>query len=208
MKVDAHSSTHSINSYHDSASIKHGGSSPLQAAAQQHLQGDAGLLEKDNPTSSIKPADPSGSVREDQKRLSQQELSAQDKKVVDQLKARDREVRAHEAAHKGAAGSLARGGATFSYQSGPDGHRYAIGGEVSIDTSEVPDNPQATIIKAQIIYRAAMAPAQPSSQDRSVATNAKQMEAQAQQELRQDKIEEQKTTETSNESSTDSEPPI
>ena len=56
----------------------------------------------------------------------------------------------------------------------------------------MPGNPQATIVKAQIIYRAATAPAQPSSQDRSVAAMASQMEAQARQELSQEKLDEQK----------------
>jgi len=47
----------------------------------------------------------------------------------------------------------------------------------------VPDNPEATIRKAQVIYRAALAPAEPSPQDRSVASEAKQMEVEARREL-------------------------
>jgi len=100
-----------------------------------------------------------------------------------ELKARDQQVRAHEAAHLGAAGGLARGGASFSYQRGPDGRNYAVGGEVTIDTSAVPGNPQATLAKAQQIQAAALAPADPSPQDRSVAAAATAMAAQAQQEL-------------------------
>lgn len=115
----------------------------------------------------------------------QSELSADEKRELEKLKARDREVRAHEAAHKAAAGSLARGGAQFEFETGPDGRRYAVGGEVSIDTSKVAGNPQATLEKAQTIRRAANAPAQPSSQDRSVAAQATQMEAEARQELRE-----------------------
>ena len=111
------------------------------------------------------------------------ELSSEEKQQLEQLQARDREVRAHEAAHKAAAGSLARGGASFEYESGPDGRRYAVGGEVSIDTSKVSGDPQATINKAQTIRAAANAPAQPSGQDRSVAAQATQMEAEARQEL-------------------------
>lgn len=119
------------------------------------------------------------------------ELNAEEKGELEKLKARDREVRAHEAAHKAAAGNLARGGAQFEFETGPDGRRYAVGGEVSIDTSKVSGDPQATISKAQTIRRAANAPAQPSGQDRAVATQANRMEAEARQELTEQKIDHQ-----------------
>lgn len=99
-------------------------------------------------------------------------------KELEQLKARDREVRAHEMAHLAAAGGLATSGATFTYQRGPDGASYAIGGEVKIDTSSG-NNPEDTIRRAQIIRAAALAPAEPSGQDRAVAAKAAQMEAEA-----------------------------
>jgi hypothetical protein len=111
------------------------------------------------------------------------ELNAEEKRALEKLKARDREVRAHETAHKAAAGNLARGGAQFEFNTGPDGRRYAVGGEVSIDTSKVAGDPQATIRKAQTIRRAANAPAQPSSQDRTVAAEASRMEVDARQDL-------------------------
>lgn len=95
--------------------------------------------------------------------------------VISQLKARDTEVRAHEMAHLSAAGSYARGGMSFSYQTGPDGKQYAVGGEVGIDTSPVSGDPQATLQKAQVIQRAALAPAQPSGQDIKVAAAAQKM---------------------------------
>ena len=95
--------------------------------------------------------------------------------VISQLKARDTEVRAHEMAHLAAAGSYARGGMSFSYQTGPDGKQYAVGGEVGIDTSPVAGDPQATLQKAQVIQRAALAPAQPSGQDIKVAAAAQKM---------------------------------
>ncbi|MEC4671645.1 MAG: putative metalloprotease CJM1_0395 family protein, partial [Nitrospirota bacterium] len=103
------------------------------------------------------------------------------------LKARDREVRAHESAHAAAAGSVVTGGPQFTYQRGSDGRLYAVGGEVSIDTSSVSGDPQATIQKAQTIRAAALAPANPSAQDRAVATQANRMEAQARQELQQER---------------------
>ncbi len=105
------------------------------------------------------------------------------------LRKRDLEVRAHEQAHIAAAGGLAQGGATFSFQRGPDGKQYAVGGEVSIDTSPVSGNPNATIQKAKQIRAAALAPANPSSQDRAVAASATALEAQAQQELQKEKEE-------------------
>ncbi len=105
------------------------------------------------------------------------------------LKKRDQEVRSHEQAHLAAAGGLARGGATFSFQRGPDGKQYAIGGEVNIDTSPVSGNPQATIRKAQQIRAAALAPANPSSQDRAVAASASALEAEAQREIQKEEQE-------------------
>ncbi|HEX9083045.1 MAG TPA: putative metalloprotease CJM1_0395 family protein [Holophagaceae bacterium] len=110
-------------------------------------------------------------------------LDPAQEKVVAQLQATDRKVRAHEAAHLAAAGGLARGGAAFSYTQGPDGRSYAVAGEVSIDTSPVQGNPAATLAKAQQIVAAAMAPADPSPQDRSVAAAASAMAAQAQRDL-------------------------
>jgi len=74
------------------------------------------------------------------------------------------------------------GGANYRYQRGPDGKMYAVGGEVKIDTSREKD-PQDTVTKMQQVRRAALAPAQPSSQDRSVAARASQIEAEARAEL-------------------------
>ncbi len=116
------------------------------------------------------------------------QLSEQERAEVQKLAQRDREVRAHEAAHKSVAGQYARGGAQFDYKRGPDGRLYASGGEVSIDASR-PEDPQAALQKAQVIRRAALAPAQPSSQDRAVAAEATQMAAQAQADLLAEKSE-------------------
>jgi hypothetical protein len=104
---------------------------------------------------------------------------------VQELKTRDREVRAHEAAHLSAAGSLAQGGASYSYQRGPDGVQYAVGGEVNIDSSAVAGDPEATLVKVQRIRAAALAPAQPSSQDLNVAAQAAQLAVQARAEISQ-----------------------
>ena len=98
---------------------------------------------------------------------------------LEELKHRDQEVRQHEAAHMAVGGAYVRGGASYTYQPGPDGRRYAVGGEVSVDTSSVSNNPEATIAKMQVVRRAALAPANPSGQDLSVAARAAQAEMQA-----------------------------
>lgn len=115
--------------------------------------------------------------------------SSSEYRELQELKARDREVRQHEQAHIAAAGQYAQGGATFSYQKGPDGRNYAVGGEVQIDTSEVRGDPQATIRKMEVVQRAATAPAEPSGQDRAVAAQAAQAAAQARVELQREQFE-------------------
>ncbi len=132
---------------------------------------------------------PSAGPDDDRRRIQQQavrgtrndpnQLPPEARTEIQSLKRRDREVRAHEAAHVAAGGGYIRGGTSFSYQTGPDGKRYAVGGEVGIDTSAVPDNPQATIAKMQQVRAAALAPASPSGQDRAVAAQAARAESQA-----------------------------
>jgi hypothetical protein len=109
-------------------------------------------------------------------------LSPQAQRQVEQLRARDMEVRVHEAAHAAAAAGLG-GSPSFQYVTGPDGQRYAVGGEVSIDTSPG-RTPEETIAKARTIRAAATAPASPSAQDMAVAAAATRMEAAAQSALR------------------------
>ncbi len=104
------------------------------------------------------------------------------KAVIAELVARDREVRSHEQAHAAAGGQYA-GSPTYSFVRGPDGLNYAVGGEVSIDTSPVSGDPEATLRKAQVIRAAASAPAEPSPQDRRVAAQAANLEADARAEL-------------------------
>jgi len=131
---------------------------------------------------------------EDDKRPSQGELTEEQRQQVEELKARDREVRAHEAAHKAAAAGLRATGPNYTYQSGPDGQRYAVGGEVNIDTSPG-RTPEETVRKADQIIRAARAPAEPSGQDQAVAAQAAAMGAQARSELAAEKGSEEEDTE-------------
>ncbi|TVZ37709.1 SprA family protein [Alteromonadaceae bacterium 2753L.S.0a.02] len=106
----------------------------------------------------------------------------QEQQQISKLASRDREVRAHEQAHA-AIGGLYAGAAQYQFERGPDGVRYAVGGEVPINVGREA-SPEATIAKMQIVKRAALAPAEPSPQDRSVAAQASRLEAQARQELR------------------------
>lgn len=115
-------------------------------------------------------------------RRAEQERQQQVREQIQELAARDREVRAHEQAHAAVAGQYGSS-PTYSFVRGPDGVSYAVGGEVKIDTSPIPGDPEATLRKAQLLRRAANAPAEPSSQDASVAAQAAQMELQARAEL-------------------------
>jgi hypothetical protein len=109
------------------------------------------------------------------------QLTAEQEAEVTDLRHRDAEVRAHEAAHAAAAGALG-GGASFEYQTGPDGRNYAVGGEVPVEMA-VGHTPEETIRNAAQLRAAALAPAQPSAQDRAVAAEASAMEAAARAEI-------------------------
>ena len=113
------------------------------------------------------------------------ELTAEEQQKVAELKALDQEVRIHEMAHVMAGGAFVTGGPSYTYQTGPDGKGYAVGGSVGIDTSPVQGDPEATIQKMQTVAAAALAPAQPSGQDLKVAAAARQAEAKARAELAQ-----------------------
>ena len=118
------------------------------------------------------------------------ELDAEQQRQVNELKQTDREVKAHERAHMAAGGGLVMGSANYQYQRGPDGNQYAVGGEVKIDTSREKE-PKDTIRKMQQVKRAALAPSQPSGQDRSVAARASQIEAESRIELLKENSERQ-----------------
>ncbi|QEP42266.1 hypothetical protein D5085_03410 [Ectothiorhodospiraceae bacterium BW-2] len=125
----------------------------------------------------------SAAIEQSPTHRSETELSEEEQQQLQQLKESDSRVRAHEQAHLAAAAGIAVSGASFEYQRGPDGQRYAVAGEVSIDTAKVSDDPQATLQKADQIRAAALAPADPSPQDIKVAAQATQMAQQAQMEL-------------------------
>lgn len=134
--------------------------------------------------SSKKDETDSVSISEKAKSLQYRGLSEDEIKEVEQLKKRDREVRTHEEAHMRVGGDLVDG-PFYDYTKGPDNRVYVTGGSVSIDTSPVADDPAATIRKMQRVRNAALAPVDPSPQDRRVASEATRTEATARAELRE-----------------------
>ena len=98
-------------------------------------------------------------------------LTEADRRQIEKLKQRDREVKEHERAHAAAGGGIA-GQPNYKYVTGPDGNQYAVSGEVRINTTPVRGNPDATIRKLEQVKRAALAPSDPSGQDRRVAASA------------------------------------
>ena len=116
------------------------------------------------------------------------DLTDEEKAEVRKLRRTDAEVRRHEQAHAMAGGRYA-GTPSYEYVQGPDGGRYAVGGEVSIDASPAKDA-AATIQKMEIVIRAALAPANPSAQDHAIANKARQIKAEAVAERRAERQEE------------------
>jgi len=114
-----------------------------------------------------------------------------DARLVAQLKARDQEVRSHEMAHKVVGGKYVDG-VSLEYTKGPDGVNYAKSGEVKFSVSSS-SNPEMTLQKMQQIKQAALAPANPSNQDRSVAATANQLEIKAYAEIAKMELEEETT---------------
>ncbi len=109
----------------------------------------------------------------------------EDEREIQELRSQDRQVRAHERAHKATGGANA-GPVSYTYTTGPDGKRYAVAGEVSIDVTPVEGDPDATIVKMRQIRSAALAPAEPSAADRRVAAKAQQVEREARAEKQQE----------------------
>lgn len=100
-----------------------------------------------------------------------QDLSSEEQRKVRELRRTDRKVRAHEQAHLAAGGQYVRGGPSFEYQKGPDGKRYAVGGEVQLDTSKG-NSPRETLQKMRQVKSAALAPGNPSPKDQQMAQQA------------------------------------
>jgi hypothetical protein len=140
--------------------------SPLEESSET-----AQTLNRDDET--INPDQQSGQQQSaKQDKAEQEQQLQQDQQQIRQLAARDREVRAHEAAHAAVGGQYA-GAASFQFVRGPDGVNYAAGGEVPISLPRGGE-PGARLVAAEQVRRAALAPANPSAQDRSIAALAAQ----------------------------------
>ncbi|GHE96828.1 putative metalloprotease CJM1_0395 family protein [Thalassotalea profundi] len=138
--------------------------------------------EQDSDSKSTQASNESGEENSESSEIDKKGLDFAEQQEVTELKRRDLEVRSHEQAHA-AAGGATTGAPSYTFEVGPDGKRYAVEGEVSVDLSTVEGNPRATIAKMQKVYSAALAPANPSVQDTRVANQAAQLIAQAQSEL-------------------------
>jgi hypothetical protein len=169
--------------------------SPLEAAWQRSINNsrrgsrtnaDTVSSSDDGSGESQDTEEPAEAKKTAETKANGEKLTAEEQTQVTKLEARDQEVRTHEAAHLAAAGGLARGGASYSYQQGPDGKQYAVGGEVSLDSGGG-STPEETISKARQIRAAALAPAEPSGQDLSVASSSQLLEASALRELVQNR---------------------
>lgn len=100
----------------------------------------------------------------------QQREKPEVKKEINQLKQTESEVIAHENAHK-AAGAGVTGGISYTHITSPDDQRYITGGEVSIQMPSASES-DSTISLLEKVRQAALAPAEPSSQDLRVAASA------------------------------------
>jgi hypothetical protein len=161
-----------------------------EAATQLASSGALGQIQESRAVKGDKKTSSEGQSEESEEDAyaAPQELTPEEKAEVADLKTRDREVKAHEAAHKAAAGGLA-GSPSYTYETGPDGKRYAVGGEVSVHSGSSSDPAQA-LRDAEAIKRAAEAPASPSSQDRAVAAAASADIARLTEEVREEKTKE------------------
>ncbi|WP_428847952.1 putative metalloprotease CJM1_0395 family protein [Shewanella saliphila] len=161
------------------------------------------------PSSQASSADPSTQVEDETSEQSakqqeidkqieqkQQQIELAEAAQIAELAKRDVEVKTHEQAHAAVGGSLAQS-PSYEYEKGPDGRRYAVDGEVSIDVSTVAGDPQATLTKMQKVYAAAMAPVQPSMADIRVAAQALQNISEAKQALAVERQQSVMTTEES-----------
>ena len=121
-----------------------------------------------------------GTTKSESAEKGSKELTPEEQQQVSKLRARDAEVRTHEQAHIAAAAGINASAPTYTYETGPDGKKYAVGGEVSISFNKSED-PTQNMAKAEAMKAAAMAPAEPSSQDLSVARHAEVIMAEAKQ---------------------------
>lgn len=142
----------------------------------------AATIEQEDRSSEVPEAKPARDAE-----ASEAQQQRQEQAQIQSLRAIDREVRAHEQAHASVGGRYA-GNPVYTFERGPDGVYYAVGGKVDIDTAPVPNDPAATIEKMQIVQAAALAPMEPSPTDRRIASEAQRRELTAQFELASEEV--------------------
>jgi len=90
-------------------------------------------------------------------------------RVLDKFKRVDAQIRSHEQIHASIGHTTTP--ISYTYQQGPDGKLYAVGGSVRLDTS-IPDDPKAAAFKLDQIQRAASAPTDTSGADNQIASQS------------------------------------
>lgn len=172
----------------DFASLRRNAENTISSIGEQRGEQGSEQSSKEEPGHENEPQDSSKNHKQgqitdsDDKNNHDQASVLAEQKVIGQLQSRDKEVRQHELAHANTGGSTT-GSPAYSFEVGPDGKKYAISGEVDVDLSSVPGDPQATITKMQKVHAAALAPATPSSQDIRVAASASRVILAAQSEI-------------------------
>lgn len=154
---------------------------PLAEQEQQEQQQGEQAQQQDAEEQDAAASDEQSQPSPEAEKRAEQAVEDAQRREVQQLARRDDEVRSHEQAHAAIGGRYA-GAPRYQYETGPDGQKYAVAGEVSIDVSKA-QSPQETIQKMQTVRAAALAPAEPSSQDRRVAAEASQKILEARAEL-------------------------
>jgi hypothetical protein len=183
--VSEPTATEKQNNSADSAAPTYSPNGKVAKKGKETADGEKGAEAKGSESEETKDEKKADATEE--KKPNGQQLDEQELEKVDELKSRDQEVRVHEQAHAAVGGQYA-GSPSYDYERGPDGKSYAVGGEVQIDVSPVQGDPQATIQKMQVVRRAALAPAQPSAADRSIAADAANKATQARAELAQQQV--------------------
>lgn len=119
------------------------------------------------------------------------EESPEYRNAIRELSNIEDKVLAHEQAHMNVGGALA-GSASYSYSVGPDGRRYITGGEVPISMPNAGDKEQM-LADLEQVKKAALAPAEPSGQDLSVAAEASAKATKLRSELAAERMKEEQT---------------
>ena len=124
--------------------------------------------------------DAAGSLPGDQAAASGARPEAADAALQQKLEARDAKVRAHEMGHVMAGGGQAQGLPQYTYQTGPDGRSYAVGGAVNISITSSGDA-EGDARQADTARRAALATGETSARDALTANQAGEMASRARQ---------------------------